>query len=372
MAELPEAQMLPVGKLQFDARNPRLQQSENHHTQDGLLKILWDEFSVDEVALSIAANGYFRHEPLFAAPDGEQFVVIEGNRRLAAVVLLRSSQKRNRLGATDLPTITKKRRSELSQLPVIICEREQIWQYLGFKHVNGPQAWQSFAKAEYIAWVRSTIGASLGEIADQIGDQHSTVRRLYRAYSALEQAEKAGVFDRNDRTRVHFSFSHLYTGLDYAGFERFTGVVGEKSYRSRPIPKGKLAQFGEVCEWLYGSKAKDKAPLIRSQNPDLRVLDEVLRSKDGVAALRRGLPLRVSRDIAKGDEVLFRESLVGAKRALEEARGKIITGYKQEPDLLQTARDIVELADSNLSDMERMRTRERARRRSRSVRRTTE
>jgi hypothetical protein len=142
--------------------------------------------------------------------------------------------------------------------------------------------------------VHNSLGVELSEIARRIGDQHATVRRLYRALMALEQAEKAKVFQRQDRWRKHFSFSHLYTGLDYANIQRFTGIGVDGAYKKNPIPRSKIREFGEFCVWLYGSRTRNKEPVIQSQNPDLRILDEVLATRDGVAALRRNLPLQVS------------------------------------------------------------------------------
>jgi hypothetical protein len=81
-------------------------------------------------------------------------------------------------------------------LPVILCKRDDVWAYLGFKHINGPQAWESFPKATYIAWVHNKLGISLEQIASHIGDKHSTVARLYDGLMVLEQSEKARVFDR--------------------------------------------------------------------------------------------------------------------------------------------------------------------------------
>jgi len=108
---------------------------------------LWRDFAVDEIALSIAANGYFSYEPLFAASEDGVLVVVEGNRRLAAVMLLLDAKLRQAVGATDLPRISVSRGKTLAQLPVVVRDRETIWEYLGFRHVNGPQAWQSFSKA---------------------------------------------------------------------------------------------------------------------------------------------------------------------------------------------------------------------------------
>jgi hypothetical protein len=212
---------VPTADLYFDAKNPRLVEAGAPGSQKEILRILWREFAVDEVALSIAANGYFPYEPLFVAKEDGRFVVIEGNRRLAAVRLLVHPELRQDVGATDLPTISAEAKKALDKLPVVTCSRDEVWQYVGFKHVNGPQQWQPYSKARYIAWVHNDLKVSPDEIAEQIGDQHSTVKRLYRAWMVLEQAQKEGVFSKENRTRTHFSFSHLYTGLDYPGIQKF-------------------------------------------------------------------------------------------------------------------------------------------------------
>lgn len=361
---------LPTDDLLFDEANPRLREeadldgarSGDGDRQQRILLDLWRDFAVDEVALSIAANGYFPHEPLFVAHEKPGLVVIEGNRRLAAVRLLRDTSLRQLAGATDLPRITAAQRRDLDTLPALILKRADVWEYLGFKHVNGPQAWQSYSKAEYIAWVHNTLGVPLEEIARRIGDKHATVTRLYTALMALGQAERAGTFFIDDRAKRHFSFSHLYTGLNYTGIQRYIGFDPKKKATATPIPRTKLNEFGELCEWLFGSQTKSKVPLVQSQNPDLRILDEVLQSRDGVAALRQGLPLTLARDISKGDERLFREAIVAAKQSLQEARARILTGYSGESDLLETAEDIVELAESVFEEMGEMRAKKRRRR----------
>lgn len=341
---IPTSQQIAEEDLRFDDQNPRVAEEEKA-TQRDLLTSLWRDFAVDELALSIAANGYFQHEPLFATKENGAFVVIEGNRRLAAVRLLRHADLRNEVGATDLPRINKARREELATLPVVVCPREGIWQYVGFKHVNGPQPWRSHSKAQYIAWVHNELRVSLEDIAEQIGDRHQTVRRLYRALMVLEQAEDVGVFHVDDRATKRFSFSHLYTGLDYKGFENFLGIKKDRSYKPNPVPKKKSRELGQLLIWLYGSKSLEEEPVIRSQNPDLKRLDDVLQTKNGTAALERGLGLTVSHEIGRGDDALLRESLLDAKQSLQEARGKLLTGYEGERDLKQIAEDILELAE---------------------------
>src|SRR6266849_1829866 len=360
--KVPEPQWVPelrnIEDLHLDPRNPRLVDVDlgPHPTDDQILKALWQGMAVDEVAFSIAQNGFYRHEPLYAAREDGKLYVIEGNRRLAAVRLLRDENLRQRIGAMGLPTLSSEERDKLERLPVILCQRDdpKVWAFLGFKHINGPQAWESYPKAQYIAWVRNTLNVSLEQIAERIGDVHSTVARLYDALMVLEQAETAGVFNRSDRYKNHFSFSHLMTGLGYPGIRKFLGLPpGEKTLgKKHPVSKKHEKKLGELLIWMFGAKSESREPIIQSQNPDLRRLDETLANERGVIALRKGLPLAVSLEISLGDERVFREALVTAKANLQKARGTVLSGFHGTADLVRTAKEIEKLAIALVRDME--------------------
>lgn len=348
-----------VNALLFDSLNPRLTELGlgQDATQEQILETLWNLMAVDEIAWSIAKNGYFSHEPFFVERKDGKLIVIEGNRRLAAIQLLLDEEKRDRLRATALPRISRSRAAEIAEVPVIFSTRKGVWEYLGFKHVNGPAMWGSYAKAQYIARVRNEFGVSLRNIAEQIGDRHATVQRLYWGWVILEQAEKAKLWDRGDRYKKHLSFSHLYTGLNYEGFRSFLGLTEARGEQREPVPADKLKGLGELCEWLFGSRTKDKKPVIVSQNPDLRNLDEVLQNKSSIDALRAGLPLEVALDISRGDERIFREALQSAKNVLQRARGTLSTGYAGEEDLFRTAEEIVITGNDLYEEMDRIRRR---------------
>lgn len=345
-----------VGKLLLDAKNPRLAEYAlgSKPTQQELLKILWQKMAVDELAMSIGARGYFPHEPVFVEEDGNKLVVIEGNRRVAAVMLLLDAEARKRLKVTDLPSISAAAADELRELPIVRTTRKDLWQYLGFKHVNGPAKWGSYAKAQYIAEVRQNFEVPLEVIATQIGDRNRTVQRLYRAMMVIKQAEDAGVFKREDRFTGSFSFSHLYTGLDYEGFKRFLQLKDESAESPTPVPRTRMRELGELCRWLYGNKRENMRPIIESQNPDLATLDEVLQKDAAIDTLRNGLPLQVARDVSLGDERIFRQALQDAKYALQKATGTLTTGFQKEhQDLLRTGHEIAEIADDLVAQMER-------------------
>jgi hypothetical protein len=209
--------------------------------------------------------------------------------------------------------------------------------------------WDSWSKAQYIAQVHNDFGVSLEDIAQSIGDKNQTVMRLYRGLMVLNQAVEHAGYDLSDRNKKHLSFSHLYTGLDYAGFQKHLGLQKDGGYKPNPIKREFLPNLKELLVWLFGSQ--DEPAVIRSQNPDLKRLDDVLKDKKALAALRSGLGLKVSHEISLGDNVRFREALTRIKYDLQQAKGLVLQGFAGEKDLLEIAVDISDLSESLLDEM---------------------
>ena len=348
-----EIYRMKISDLTFDLKNPRLPEFDltDNATETEVIKVLWEAMDVREIVMSIAASGFFPHEPLIVTHEGEKNVVIEGNRRLAAVkVLLNPSVTGMEV---DLPDITEDARKALQELPTVRGTREDAWRYLGFKHVNGPAKWSSYAKSLYIAEVHRNFGIELENIAKQIGDTHRTVQRLFRGLMVIEQAERMKVFHREDRWRNHFSFSHLYTGIGYDGISAFIGLRPETDEDQEPVPLDKKNELGELCRWMYGSKKEETPPVIETQNPHLRWLDSVVSNKEAIAALRDGRPLANAYEASLPSSTVFEESLLASKRELQKAHSMLSTGYNGSEELLRIAGSVASLADDLYEVMER-------------------
>ena len=345
---------MSVSELTFDYKNPRLPGYGIHSgtPETKIIRILWDAMDVRELVMSISASGFFRQEPLIVANEGGKNIVIEGNRRLAAVKLLLEPTlaKGFDLGVQPL---SEEDRLRLNELPIIRSTRREAWRYIGFKHVNGPAKWGSYAKSKYIAEVHRNHNVSLKDIGTQIGDTHRTVQRLYRGLMVIEQAERLKVFHRDDRWRAHFSFSHIYTGIDYPNISRFIGLRPEQFDSIEPVPSEKTVELGELCRWIYGSKKQEIPPVVDRQNPDLRFLEGVLGNMESLAALRGGVSLVVAYDISRPASTLFEEALIASRRSLEGAHSKLSSGYAGSVDLLRVAGTVANLADDLYEAMER-------------------
>ena len=345
---------IAVSELTFDLNNPRLLEFglTESSTETDVIRVLWDAMDVRELVLSVAASGFFRHEPVIVAKEQGKNIVIEGNRRLAAVKVLTDPSVSESLNV-DVPTISDSAKEALEELPVVFDTRDDAWRHLGFKHVNGPARWSSYAKARYIADVHRDLAIQLEDIANQIGDTHRTVQRLFRGLMVIEQAERMEVFSRDDRWRKHFYFSHLYTGLNYNGIGEFLGLQPETGEHENPVPADRKKELGELFLWMYGSKKQMQPPVIETQNPHLRQLEAVVSSREALAALRGGNDLSAAFEISRPSATVFEESLLASKRHLQKARGMLSTGYDGSTELLRIAGTVADLADDLYDEMNR-------------------
>ena len=83
-------------ELHFDYQNPRLVEygMSGKESEKEIIDILWDAMDVRELVMSISASCFFNYESLVVVEEGHRYVVIEGNRRLAAVKILLNSDFR--------------------------------------------------------------------------------------------------------------------------------------------------------------------------------------------------------------------------------------------------------------------------------------
>lgn len=340
--------------LRFDYQNPRLAEYgiTRSTSEAEVLKVLWEAMDVRELVQSISASGFFEQEALIVTEEGGEKIVIEGNRRLAAVKVLLAGTSGIE-GGWQIPQLSPDAGAALQTLPVIFASREEAWRFLGFKHVNGPAKWSSYAKAAYIATVHKTFGIPLADIANQIGDRHNTVQRLYRGLMVLEQAERENVYDREDIFKGRLAFSHLYTGLDYEGIRDFLNVAPKEQETDSPVPADRVKELGELLVWLYGNKTDNQKPAVQTQNPDLRRLNAVVANREAVAALRAGEDLSKAYEISRPADSVFEEALLAAKRELTTARASLSDGYDNSQELLKIAGTIANLADDLYQEMER-------------------
>jgi hypothetical protein len=219
--------------------------------------------------------------------------------------------------------------------------------------VNGIKPWDSYAKAVYIAKVHEwSPSVSLDEIADIVGDRHRTVSRLYQGYLVLQQAEGEGYpLEKNPDARL--KFSHLYTAIDYPQVRRFLGLSKVKYNNKKPVPRQHLNDLRKFLVWLYGDSTINTRAVVRTQNPDLRRLVEVIDNRKALEALRDGgLSLDEAHRLMEDEASIMKGSLIHAKEDLQKAKG-LALNFSGEEDTLSLMESIFELAKSLRDELTR-------------------
>lgn len=344
---------IETSRLRFDTQNPRYAHEAftAGRSDNEVIRYLYENDDLSELLQSIAMNGFIDMEPLIVtrigsdAADGT-YTVLEGNRRLAAICLLADLQLCSTL-RIDCPRIQDDRRATLSQVrAIVVPDRSTARSFIGFKHINGPHRWDALAKAQFAAdWFADAgpSGVSLTDIAQRLGDSHSTVLRLVHGYFVLKQAEDDGVFDRDDRSPGRkFAFSHLYTALTRPGYRKYLGLPPDWRGHDpvpNPIEREKLPELGRVMSWLYGSRG-GQPPLIKSQNPDIKNLASVLEKPEALHVLEATNDLGLAlRQVEPADRV-FQNALVEAKLKAEIALSQVSAFTGEDETLLDTAESL--------------------------------
>ena len=136
---------MPLADLHFDAMNPRFgSKSIGGADDEAILDEIVRRHGVEDVLSSIAVNGYLPTEPLIGLRTAHGVRIIEGNRRLAALLILAGDSR-----AVNQQRLQEVYRSQVRQPvnapPVVVYDADtepaQLLPYLGVKHIVGPKVW---------------------------------------------------------------------------------------------------------------------------------------------------------------------------------------------------------------------------------------
>ena len=349
-------EVVPVERLRLDRGNPRLMGGAEHSSDETIIALLYRNSALGELLQSISTNGYLDIEPLVVtpAPDGDALVVLEGNRRLAALRVLREPDLAGRIAASEdlritVPPIKASLRETLDRVSVyLVTNREEARSFIGFKHINGPARWDAYAKARFAAsWYENerSSGIDLKDIANAIGDKHDTIKRMVSAVYVLDQAEREGLYSLEDRYSTRFNFSHLYVALSRSQYMEYLDL-GTGWARLDPEPdqvsREKFDELRKVLVWIHGSKESDSPPVIRSQNPDIKRLGEVLAHAEGRHILEATGDLEAAHASTEPVDRQFTASLIRARDEIRDAAGSLRAYDGRDQSLLDIAEDVKE------------------------------
>lgn len=332
---IPKITRVNVARLFLDAENPRLPESADRAK-------IWEHmnraYDLHELALSIVNNGYFEAEPLVAIPKDKraavnasqyeryvnsaksEYIVVEGNRRLATVQGL---QKGRLLDRDKKPyQIPADIQGQFDALPVLVYpNRDEVLAFLGVHHLAGVRKWNVYERARYVVYLKDTQNKSMDEIQRIIGDRKNSARKTYVCYRLIELVrEFDSTFDIQD-AKNNFSFLQLATSQE--PIKDFIGLAGWNSIDvENPIPKDRKENLKFLFECLFdnGSVAKS---LIKESRQITSHLSKILDDDDATEILREERNIERAFEFIGGDLIGMNKLTQKAKSGLETVNGKL-------------------------------------------------
>ena len=176
------------------------------------LLVTHEPFELGALKDSIFTNGFIPLEQIVVERfdgdgDDARYLVIEGNRRVAAVKTLLYDQA---VGAVDIPgeVLESLRHLRVIELIGTAAERKDYQQTLmAIRHIAGIREWGPYQQAKLVVELFDKGGQSFSTVAQKIGISGREVARRYRASKALQQMEDDEEFGEFALPRM-YSFFH--------------------------------------------------------------------------------------------------------------------------------------------------------------------
>lgn len=197
-----EPRQLSLDQLFLDPNNPRFSNEREKTTaevkipepkpQEKTQKRI-EDFGVKELRESILRNGFLPMDRIVVRPIqgyGEKYVVVEGNRRLAALKSLHRSIEAGEINEEGIDEeYLDKLKASTQTIEVLLYKgttNDISWRLQGIRHISGIKEWSPAQQAILVARLVEEDN-SFTEVGQQFGLSGKAIGRLYRAYKALKQ-----------------------------------------------------------------------------------------------------------------------------------------------------------------------------------------
>lgn len=335
-------QPIPTANLEFDPENPRFYRLNDASSVDAVIEEMLDDESVQDLMLSIGQKGYFPGEPLLVVEAArDRYIVIEGNRRLAAVKLLnqqlqppdrrRRSIQEIRDGVVVPPPV---------DLPCLVYpNRRDVLRYLGYRHITGIKEWDSLSKAKYLAELRETFYAQasseeqLKSLAKDIGSRTDYVGQLLTALALYIRAEDEKFFELPIQSK-DVEFSYITTALNYKDICTWLGLKGKTDIEMSDLNADNLKK---AFAWMFSKDQQGKTILGESRN--LGQMAAVVTRAEAVKVLEESGKLSEAYLYTDGPESALQS-------ALEQATEKVRVVWNMLPKTKPLTQEHLTLAES--------------------------
>lgn len=338
------SELLPVASLHFDRNNPRFPPKVAQGPLEDLMQRFVRDERLLEIIESIGNHGFFPGEPLLVVPDGnDDYRVVEGNRRLAALKLL-VRELEPPTGRKSIEEAVEAANFRPKKVPCLVFDDEnEILRYLGFRHITGIKAWSALQKARYAERMYQNYkllpeDEGLRLLARETGSRRDTVGQMLTALKLYDRAEEKNFFGLPIMPE-QIEFSVLGTALSYSALTEFLGLESRSDIKVKGLEERALK---DLFDWLFVIEGRSKPIVTESRN--LRKLAAVVSSDTAIKELRKSGNLDQAYELSSGPEEALAGSLRTALRRLETAQTLVPKVPKISHEHMELAEGLAETA----------------------------
>lgn len=323
-----EKKNIKLENLKFDAKNPRLPVRLQGVTDESkVIDYMVKYGNIVELMLSIAETGYSDAEPLLVVGDSSgNYTVVEGNRRLAALKLLNNPEL-TKVRIQSIKDVILNANYTPNEIPCILySKREDVLDYLGYRHITGVKDWGALEKARYldqlyqIHIVDTPADKIYAKLAKMIGSRADYVLKLHTALKLYNKANENAYYGA-DIKEEDISFSWLTTALGYNGITNFIGL----SSSSSSLENLNEENFKKIFTWMfYPGKTVIK------ESRQISELAKVTESSAAMERLESGSSIDEALLYTSAPSEAFIEMLRKAKQQLKQAK-EALEQLSEEP-----------------------------------------
>ncbi len=295
MSEVRAGTQIQLDKLVLWDCNPRMLKPLEGQSQIDIARAMNDEFDPIEIGRSVAAAGWNDSSVLSVTSEGmpkEKFLVIEGNRRLTALLALVDSDLRSRLSNSEAWDVQSEKARAGKRIPALVpCivypTRSDAENRLGPMHFVGMKGWEPFQKDRFILQ-RIDAGGPIAEIAASLSIEELDGRKavlIFRVFQSLGSGAYGRLPEKHygNLRELVLKFGAIRKHMRLPDAQRtdeaFSGLTSESDSPSK-----------EILTWVFGTspdKGSDPDEGRKVQESrDYRKLNRVVQSIAGIDALR--------------------------------------------------------------------------------------
>jgi hypothetical protein len=297
-----------------------------------LTKLKDDEFQIKSLRDSIIEVGFLPIDRLVVSQiDHQSYLVIEGNRRFAALKWINEM--------IDEGIVPKEVKETFLEIPVNVIKPESDTEsnrlkIQGIRHISEIRPWGTYQKAILIKSMIDDENLMPQDVSNAIGYRTQEVNRIYKAYKLLEQMQ-------NDPDYGEYAspdlISYFYEAVGRNPLKTFFG------YNDETAEFENEDSYQLFYKWII--KDPDNSNIQKIPSPaNVRDLTKIVNNTDALSAFKEDATLENALAITiRYTQLGWRKEIEQAIEALKKIPMDELENFKKEDiNLLTELKDLIE------------------------------